>query len=76
MVESSHVYAVSNASHRGDRIQIRLMGGSIVLAPNAHCFSLTTRYLNSKMCLENKLRIELEARPGVEEDVSFVIDYC
>ncbi len=49
MVDSSHVYAVSNASHRDDRIQIGLLGGSMVLAPNAHCLSLTTKYLSSSM---------------------------
>lgn len=41
MVESSHVYAVSNASYRDDRIQIRLLEGSIVLAPNAHDYQVS-----------------------------------
>lgn len=49
MVESSHVYAVLNGSHRDNKIQIGLLGGSIVLAPNAHCISLTTKNLNSSM---------------------------
>lgn len=49
MVDSGHVYAVSNASHRDDRIQIGLLEGSMVLAPNAHCLSLTTKYLSSSM---------------------------
>lgn len=73
MVDSSHVYAVSNASHRDDRIQIGLLGDSMVLA---HCFSLTTKYLNSSLILEDRFSIEVKARLGVEEEVSFAIDYC
>lgn len=74
-MESSHVYAL-NASHTDNGIQIGLLGGSMVLAPNAHCFSLTTKYLNSVMILKDRFRIEVKARLEFEEEISFVIDYC
>lgn len=74
-VESSHVYAL-NASHTDNGIQIGLLGGSMVRAPNAHCFSLTTKYLNSGMILKDRFRIEVKARLEFEEEISFVIDYC
>lgn len=41
-----------------------------------HYFSLTTKYLNSSIILEDRFNIEVKARLGVEEEVSFAIDYC